>query len=539
MSGWAALASAAVEPVKRLTAASADPAAQQSAWLLDLVERNADTRVGRRHRFGSITSIEDYRRRVPVAPYEQFVDDIQAIAAGSQGILTADPVVAFEETAGSTAGRKLVPYTRTGLADIESAILPWLHGLTQRHPGVAAGPAYWSISPAGRPPSRTQGGVPIGFGSDAGYFSPRTAAALSSLAAVPLSFGRIEDIEAWRFLTLRTLLARDDLAFISIWSPTFLSLLLDALPSLADRLLAAIHDGVAGREAVVATDCSFRPRPERARALAHAIDPLDVSRIWPRLSVVSAWAHGPARGAFEALRRRLAPIALDAKGLMATEGVVSLSLPDRRYPVPALTSAFLEFVDAGGRAHLVHELEPAGTYRTVITTRSGLYRYDLGDEVVCRDVADGVPGLEFLGRCGVVADMVGEKLAEPFVAACIAGMDGNAILAPVESARRRYILLHDTPLPAAEIVSRIEGRLTENPHYAYARRIGQLGSLRAHTCPGLRSAYQRWRVQQGQKLGDIKPPVLLRTAEETARLLSFLHSASEAAASEIEHRRTA
>jgi hypothetical protein len=382
--------------------------------------------------------------------------------------------------------------------------------------------------------------VPIGFGSDAGYFSPRTASALSSLAAVPLSFGAIKDIEVWRFLTLRTLLARDDLAFISIWSPTFLCLLLDALPGMADRLLAAIHEGVAGCEATVAKDCSFKPQPERARALARAIDRLDVSAIWPRLAVVSAWAHGPARGAFEALRRRLAPVALDGKGLMATEGVVSLSLPGRRYPVPALTSAFLEFVDADGRSHLTHELVSGGTYRTVITTRSGLYRYDLGDEVVCRDVAAGIPGLEFLGRCGVVADMVGEKLAEAFVAACVAGTDGNAILAPVDSADRCYILLHDTPLPAAEIVNRIEGRLTENPHYAYARRIGQLGPLRARACPELRSAYHRWRLQQGQKFGDIKPPVLLRTAEETVRLLSFLRSATEvAAAPALEQRRTA
>jgi hypothetical protein len=527
MNGWAALASAAVEPVNRLTDALANSAAQQSRWLLDLVARNAETRFGRRHGFDAIRSIEDYRRRVPVARYEQFADDIQAIADGGQAVLTADPVIAFEETAGSTAGRKLVPYTRAGLADIEDAILPWLHGLAAHHPGIAEGAAYWSISPAGRLPARTRGGVPIGFASDTGYFSPSAAAALSMLAAVPLEFGRIEDVEAWRFLTLRTLLAREDLAFVSVWSPTFLSLLLDALPALAEPLLAAIHDGIPGCETAVAAGCSFEPQPERARAVAHAIDPLDVSRIWPRLSIVSAWADGPARGAFEALRNRIPRITLDGKGLMATEGVVSVSLPGRRYPVPALTSAFLEFIDADGRSHLAHELVPGASYRTVITTRSGLYRYGLGDEVACRDVDAGVPGLEFLGRSGVVADMVGEKLGEAFVAACVADMDGNAILAPVAATDRHYVLLHDASPPSPDLLSRLESRLAGNPHYAYARRLGQLGPLRARRCPGLRGAYLRWRLQQGQKLGDIKPPVLLRNAEETARLLSVLHAVPE------------
>jgi hypothetical protein len=539
MSGWAAIASAAAEPIDRLAVAYADPAAQQSSWLLRLVAHNVDTRFGRRHGFGAIKTIEDYIERVPAAGYEQFADDIEAIADGAQGVLTADPIVAFEETSGSTAGRKLIPYTRAGLADIESAVLSWLHGLAEVHPGMTTGQAYWSVSPVGRPRARTRGGVPIGFASDAGYFSDETASALSSLAAVPLEFGGIDDIELWRFLTLRTLLSCDDLTFVSVWSPTFLSLLLDALPALADRLLGAIHDGVAGCDTPIAQGCAFRPQPERARDLARVIDPIDVSRIWPRLAVVSAWSHGPAGGAFEALRQRIANARFDGKGLLATEGVVSLSLPGRRYPIPALTSTFLEFLDADGRSSLVHELVSGATYRTVITTSSGLYRYDLGDQIICRGVESGIPELEFAGRAGLVADMVGEKLDEAFVAACLAGMAGHPILAPVAGPDPHYVLFRDASQHASSRLNELESNLARNPHYAYARRIGQLGPLRARPCPELRSAYHHWRLQQGQKFGDIKPPVLLRTVEETTQFLSLLPSVPYAAAPRLERRRTA
>jgi hypothetical protein len=519
---WAALLSATAEPTRRLRAAVADPAAQQTAWLLDLVAQNARTEFGRRHRFALIKSVEDYRRSVPVLSYEQYARDIEAIADGQPNILTAEPVVAFEETAGTTSGRKLIPYTRAGLADIESAILLWLQGLAEAHPSIVAGKAYWSVSPVGRATRRTRGGVPIGFDSDAGYFSAPAAAALSALAAVPMELGQIKDIAEWRYLTLRILLGRDDLTFVSIWSPTFLGLLLDAIPVLADRLLAAIHDGLAGCNTPLARHCTFDPQPERARLIEHAIVTADVAQIWPRLSLVSAWAHGQARGAFTALRRRMPQVAFDTKGLIATEGIVSISLPGHSYPIPALISAFLEFLDASRRPHLVHELEVGVSYRIVISTRSGLYRYDLGDEVVCRGIEAGIPNLEFLGRCGVVADTVGEKLAEAFIVTCLGDVEGNPILAPVDAPRPHYVILHEAPRFSACLASTIESRLKSNPHYAYARRIGQLGPLRVRAIPGLQGAYHRWRLEQGQKLGDIKPPVLLRTANETAELLALL-----------------
>jgi hypothetical protein len=136
--------------------------------------------------------------------------------------------------------------------------------------------------------------------------------------------------------------------------------------------------------------------------------------------------------------------------------------------------------------------------------------------------------------------MVGEKLAEAFVAACVTGMDGSPILAPVAAADRHYVLLHDASPPSPDLLTRIESRLAGNPHYAYARRIGQLGPLRARRCPGLDGGYHRWRPQQGQRFGEIKPPVLLRSAEETARLLSFLRTAPDiAAVPSLERRRTA
>ena len=520
MTHWSTVEQAAQRPLAANDAALAEPATQQNRWLLELLQRNAETRYGRRHRFSAIRTLADYVRQVPIVRYEDLAPEIAAIADGATNVLTTEPVVAFEETSGSTSGRKLVPYTRSGLADMESAALVWLQQLALAHPSIAAGKAYWSISPIGRPLRRTAGGMPIGFASDAGYFSEQVGAALASLSAVPLSAGHISDMDAWRFFTLRSLLACEDLSFISVWSPTFLSLLLDALPALAEPLLSAIHDGKAGCD-LPPELANFEPQPARARQIAAALQSADLSTIWPKLALVSAWSHGAAHGPFDSLRHRTSGIAFDGKGLMATEGVVTISHPGHAHPLPALAWSLIEFIGEDGRSYLAHELDSNGIYRIVITNRNGLYRYDLGDRVLCWQVAGGVPELAFLGRADLTCDMVGEKLDETFVTACLAQMHTHAILAPLNEPFPHYELLQDVARPVIDTQA-LESALDANPHYAYARRLGQLGPIRLRRCADLKGTYHRYRQRQGQRLGDIKPPSLFRTPADTAAFLKFL-----------------
>jgi hypothetical protein len=47
----------------------------------------------------------------------------------------------------------------------------------------------------------------------------------------PYVVGLVLDVAAWRFATLFHLLKAADLTFISVWSPTFLVVLMDALPA--------------------------------------------------------------------------------------------------------------------------------------------------------------------------------------------------------------------------------------------------------------------------------------------------------------------
>lgn len=514
MTGWPALIAAAQAPAAGLRDALADPAGQQARWLSALVARNRDSAFGRRHGFAQIRSVEDYRAAVPIRGYEAFAADIQRSAAGEPGVLTAEPAIAFEETGGTTAGAKLLPYTASGLAAFGQGILPWLADLAQARPGITEGPAYWSISPAGRPPRRTAGGLTLGLASDAAYLGEELAPTLLGLSAVPPVLGQLRDLEDWRVLTLRCLLERDDLAFVSVWSPSFFATLVEGLGRHREALLQALHDGTPGIPLPPDWNLTFRPRPERARSVEAALsgERPDLAALWPALDTVSCWTDGAAAAAAERLAELLPRARIQGKGLLATEGMVTLPLTGYDHPVPALTSGFLEFVDPSGAARLAHQLQAGETYRSVISTESGLYRYDLGDRLLCREVKDGVPLLRFLGRADNISDLVGEKLDEGFVASCLAGLGRFAVLVAVEDRAPYYLVILEGDNADAALGQRLDGRLCANPQYAYARRLGQLGPLRVQTRAGAEQAYLRWRVDQGQRLGDVKPPSLIRDA---------------------------
>jgi hypothetical protein len=178
--------------------------------------------------------------------------------------------------------------------------------------------------------------------------------------------------------------------------------------------------------------------------------------------------------------------------------------------VPAITSAFLEFIDTHGVPRLADELAAGRRYRVALTTPGGLYRYDIGDEFECTAVNAGVPELHFAGRAGVVSDLVGEKLTDSFVAQALATLPAGASLVPQPAPSPHYELWLDTAMPASEeLAARVEARLSQNPQYAYARRLGQLRELEIVCSPGFAQYRARLLAAQGGRLGDAKSCALI------------------------------
>lgn len=461
---------------RRFAHAIADAGGWQRRRLARLLARHADTAFGRAHGFAGLDAAS-YRHAVPVRPYEAFAPWLDRVRAGEAGVLTTDPVERLVPTGGSSGGAKLIPWTRGAAREFAAVLAPWIADLQRRHPAAAAGCAYWSVTPPGEAPPAAR--VPVGFADDTAYLGGPLAALVRPLLAAPTALRGIAEGAAFRYATVRCLLARADLTLVSVWHPSFLALLLDTAQAERERLTHDLRAGGCSAELPPAVRAALapwvRPAPARAAALERA-DWEDPRALWPGLALVSCWADAAAALPARALGRRLRGVPLQAKGLLATEGAVSL--PWRGHPVAAVTGPVIELLEADGTPRWLDEADVGGSYRVVLTTAAGLWRYDLGDLVDVTGRLGRAPCLRFRGRSGATCDLVGEKLDEAFVAACLARTlpsAGFALLAPNGDGSAGYTLFADTEADPA----RVEAALAANPQWRLARALGQLVPLRA------------------------------------------------------------
>jgi GH3 auxin-responsive promoter len=505
----------------------------QAGVLIEILRRNRDTEFGRAHGFGEIGDVREYPRRVPLARHDDLAGSIDRMAAGQGGVLTADRVRLLEPTSGTTGGEKLIPYTDSLRRQFQRAVAVWIADLFGKRPAVRRGRAYWSISPCMRLPRRTAGGIPIGFDDDAAYLGRLEQFALERLLVVPSAVSRLTDMDTFRYCTLYRMLLAEDLALVSIWSPTFLPALLAPLERWTESLCRDLRDGTLRPPTPIPAEVARRltpARPDRRRAafLAEVLQaPLrpaeKLARIWPRLALLSCWTDAGAARGLQELRELFPDVEIQSKGLLATEGCVTIPLVGAAAPALAIRSHFFEFeeVDGGGghgTCRLAHELEADARYRVVLTTGGGLYRYELRDEVQVAGFLGRCPLLRFLGKADRVSDLAGEKLAEAHVGAVLArafsatGLAPRfAMLVPVAGRGAHYRLyLQSEGLPAA-LQAEVEEGLRENPHYAYAVGMGQLAPVEIVRLKGGESAwhvYERHYLARGQEAGAIKPTAL-------------------------------
>lgn len=494
-----------------------NPARAQEDRLLRYVRENADTAFGRRYGFGSLRTMAEYQARVPVASYEDFSADIARIAQGEPNVLTRARVDRLVPSSGSVAAAKHVPYTSRLQREFRRAIAPWIVDLYRRCPRAALGRAYWSITPAAVAARPDPAAVPVGFDEDSEYLGGLARRLVGATFAVPGAVRLVRNMEAFRYVTLLSLIGCRDLALVSVWHPSFLTLLLDTLPAHWSALIADVADGrvrpPGGLSPDVARVVARPPAPDRAAELAR-LAPDDYRRIWPRLAVVSCWADGHAALHAAAVRERLRGVWIQPKGLLATEGVVTV--PFRGLMPIAVRSHVFEFL-ADGHAHQVHELEEGRTYTVVLTTGGGLYRYRLDDRVQVNGVVGRTPSLRFLGKADHVSDLCGEKLSEPFVAGVLAGAFEESGLAPrfaflapePDRSPPCYALFLDVEADVPpSLTAAVDARLGANPQYAWCRAAGQLGPIDVVRAPGMYARYVERCRAAGQRLGDIKPLAL-------------------------------
>lgn len=499
--------------LRRFRRNAGDLEGTQRRLLQHYLLRNADTAFGQQHRFGDIHGLEEFAERVPVRGYDAFEPWIARIAVGEDRVLSTDRVRLFEPTSGSSGPSKLIPYTGALQREIRRAVAAWSAGNFLAQPDLLLGRAYWSLTPQIAITQAPASVVPVGFDEDSAYLGGAAQKLINWTLATHPALRQVDDMDEFWRLTLLMLLHCSDLRLISVWHPSYLALLIERLRTHWTSLLEELAKGVRLAEPALRVPGN----PTRSAELrSTGCD--DLHGIWPKLQLISCWADGHAAASIPQIQALFPDAVIQAKGLLATEGIVTIPFANQR-PL-AYRSHVFEFFDDSGQVHLPWQLVKDQTYSIAITTGGGLYRYRLGDRVRVDGFYHDVPCVHFVGREDRVSDYFGEKLSEDFVGevirAVLSPIDPNprfAMLALDESLDRPAYVLYieaDGDLPAS-LPQHLERELRANPHYELCVRLGQLDSVRTSRIQGNGfDAYASRLSKTGMRIGDIKPAPLSR-----------------------------
>ncbi len=517
--------------LKKFTASLESPEEAQLERFWKILANASGTVFAADHSFAKIRSIDDYRKAIPIRDYSGFFPYIDSMLSGAENVLVSDPVNMFAVTSGSTAQPKFIPITRSFTVEYHNSHLIWMYYMMKQRSDKIIGSIFSMVSPAEE--GRTSGGIP--YGSSSGKQYRDQSIPIRALHPLPYSLFLISNPQVKYYAALILALLYDLRAVNSV-NPSSLVMLANFLrdnsemmiEDISSRKLSIANELPADIKAVILARLSH-VKKSRINHLRNVISNegwLLPKAVWSNISAINTWQGGNAPFYLGRVRELWGNAPQRCLGLRATEGMFTIPLEDNSASgVLAVNGHFMEFIEDGVEVGaetatlLAHELEIGKRYRLIITTSSGLYRYDLGDIVEVTGMNKNTPEVAFLHKAGGVLSITGEKVYEDQLVAVMSRIcrkyakKVNGFSVSVEFTDRvRYVLLLELEYNIAadkleELLCEFDNGLAqENIEYRDKRKSGRL----EHPFLLLleKGSYQRFReslVLQGRPDGQIKP----------------------------------
>jgi len=397
----------------------------QEKLLIAMLKRNSDTAIGKKYDFSSISSIEDFRKNVPILDYRDHEPYIQASLNGEPGQLTAQSPCFYATTSGTTGTPKYIPVTPESRSAKSRLLRVWLSKLFLDHPGIFSGRMLSVVSPEVE--SISPSGVPCGAESGHGYRSaPRP---LKAVYSSPYDTCEIKDYDAKYYTQLR-IAAAQSVSFLFSCNPSTVLLLAQRMGEFAQDIITDIRGGtLSGKYDIpdtIRAECEpyLKADPARADELQEILErtgTLTPKEVWPMLRVIACWKGGSVGSYVQKFRSYFpADVAIRDLGYLSSENRGSIPLTDAGISGPlSIATNFFEFLPedhSGDPAPedllTVDQLEEGRSYYIYVTTLAGLYRYDMNDIVQVMGYYENTPMIRFLQKGKGVISFTGEKLYE-------------------------------------------------------------------------------------------------------------------------------
>ncbi|MCR5775551.1 MAG: GH3 auxin-responsive promoter family protein [Lachnospiraceae bacterium] len=387
----------------------------QKKVLQEMIRASKNTEFGRRYGFKDISSVEDFRKKVPLTTWDDYADYSEKMAKGESDVLFPGKATFFYRTSGTTSTFKYIPESEREY--IARQALNKARN-TERLIGAGLGAIHRVFAFYNKASTAvTEGGIPCGTAS--GRTSQMSGEKIQKrLAYSPQLVEELEG-EALNYTIMRCTLVYDDVTAILGNNAKMMTTLIEVAEKNAEEIIEDIRRGtnkypmsdlLKEQEKEVLT-----PNPKRADELLELYrqKKLIPKYYWPHLMSVGFWMGGSVGVHVDEIRKLLPASAqyVDV-GYGASEAKINIPIkPDTPAGAISIFSAFYEFIpEDGGDPVLVDELEDGKSYEIVLTTYSGLYRYRLKDMIHVDGFTGKTPNIYFLSKTSDVANIAQEKI---------------------------------------------------------------------------------------------------------------------------------
>jgi hypothetical protein len=533
---------------RKFLASTADCREVQRGVLRRLLSLNAESRFGKLHKLDTIHTVADFRRNLPVADYEYYREPIERMKQGDPSALLGpkNRLMMFTLSSGTTSQSKFIPITQQFLDDYRRGWQVWGLNAIDDYPQISSGQILQLCSDYDR--FRSPGNTPCG--NISGLVAAVQKRIVRTMYTIPQIVSKIRDADAKHYATLRLALADQSIRMVVTANPSTLIHLAKMAGTYRETLIRDIADGTLSSDFEIDNSIRSRlkrriARPHRARArfleqIVESTGKLSPRDYWPEMELVCVWTGGSAGAYLNSLKQFYGNVPIRDHGLSASEGRMTIPFHDHQPEgILDLNTHFFEFIpeeehDSDNPTVLeAHELEEGENYFILLTTSSGLYRYDICDVVRCVGFYQTTPMLEFLHKGAHISNLTGEKISESQVVTAVRNcMDTMQIqlqhftVSPVWGDPPWYQLLAEerdlaTPDIGAGLAKQVDDQLQKlNCEYQDKRATGRLAAMKWSPLPA--GTWKTFSRQCQSKLGgsfeQYKHPCLVPDLEFGSRL---------------------
>lgn len=415
----------------------------QARFLQKLLQEQRGTALGQALKLNSISTLEEFRQRVPRWNYDDYAPYFERAAAGETNVVSPRPVQVFNMSSGSTGSRKLVPITKRvqqTRAYANQVAMGYAFEQAQAQ-GQAVGQLLLTtlITPLGQ----TEGGITYGHVSG-NQLRATPSLVYDPLFAQPYEALLVSDTAARIYVCLLFGLRQPQLTYLAANFPLIMLQVCTYLERFGPALVEDIGRGTLHQDIQLephlrqSLQRRLSPQPQRAQqlqALLNTHGRLLPRHVWPNLSFLITARGGPSDFYFERFDEYFGDTPIFGGTYASSEAVFgSCCWLNADGALLALKTNFFEFIapdqwdQATPKTLLPHQLVTGEYYRVLVTNYSGFCRYDIGDVVQVIEMRHGVPVIIFRYRQGGTLSAISEKTTEYHVVQAMATLQDQLIL---------------------------------------------------------------------------------------------------------------